>query len=180
MNQHALVIGGTGASGKEIVRLLINNPNFSKITLFVRRKIQINNNKINVHLINFDNLKKYKKLIFGDILYSCLGTTRTEAGSKQKQYLVDYTYQYEFAKLAAKNGVKIYSLISSIGANKNSFFFYPKIKGILEEKVKKLNFQKIQIFQPPSLVRQPELARKGEKYTIQFIELINKFSLLKI
>lgn len=179
MNQHALVIGGTGASGKEIVRLLINNPNFSKITLFVRRKIQINNNKISIHLINFDNLKKYKKLIFGDILYSCLGTTRSEAGSKQKQYLVDYTYQYEFAKIAAKNGVKNYSLISSIGANKNSFLFYPKIKGILEEKVKKLNFQKIQIFQPPSLIRQPELARKGEKYTIQFIKLINKFSLLK-
>lgn len=179
MNKHALVIGGTGATGKEIVNLLIKNSNFSKITLFVRKEIQINNSKINIQLIDFDNLIKYKSLIFGDILYSCLGTTRAEAGSKRKQYIVDYTYQYEFAKIAATNGVKNYSLISSIGANENSFFFYPRIKGLLEEKVKNLNFQKIQIYQPPSLIRQPELARKVERRTIKFLNFLNKFGLLK-
>ena len=179
MNKHALVIGGTGATGKEIVNLLIKNSNFSKITLFVRKEIQINNSKINIQLIDFDNLIKYKSLIFGDILYSCLGTTRAEAGSKRKQYIVDYTYQYEFAKIASTNGVKNYSLVSSIGANKNSFFFYPKIKGMLEEKIKNLNFQKIQIYQPPSLIRQPELSRKGERITINVLNLINTFGLLK-
>ena len=51
MNKHALVIGGTGATGKEIVNLLIKNSNFSKITLFVRKEIQINNSKINIQLI---------------------------------------------------------------------------------------------------------------------------------
>ena len=58
-----------------------------------------------------------------------LGTTIKDAGSKDKQFLVDYTYQYEFAKIACKNGVETLSLISSIGANKKSLFFYPKIKG---------------------------------------------------
>ena len=179
MKKHALVIGGTGATGKEIIRLLINSSKFSKVTVFVRRKIQINDKKINEHIINFDNINKYKKLIIGDILFSCLGTTRAEAGSKRKQYIVDYTYQYEFAKIAATNGVKNYSLVSSIGANKNSFFFYPKIKGMLEEKIKNLNFQKIQIYQPPSLIRQPELSRKGERVTINVLNLINTFGLLK-
>ena len=179
MKKHALVIGGTGATGKEIIRLLINSPEFSKVTVFVRRKTQINDKKINEHIINFDNINKYKKLIIGDILFSCLGTTRAEAGSKRKQYIVDYTYQYEFAKIAATNGVKNYSLVSSIGANKNSFFFYPKIKGMLEEKIKNLNFQKIQIYQPPSLIRQPELSRKGERITINVLNLINTFGLLK-
>tara|TARA_B100000900_G_scaffold106510_1_gene88430 strand:+ start:1116 stop:1760 length:645 start_codon:yes stop_codon:yes gene_type:complete len=179
MKKHALVIGGTGATGKEIIRLLINSSEFSKVTVFVRRKTQINDKKINEHIINFDNINKYKKLIIGDILFSCLGTTRAEAGSKRKQYIVDYTYQYEFAKIAATNGVKNYSLVSSIGANKNSFFFYPKIKGMLEEKIKNLNFQKIQIYQPPSLIRQPELSRKGERVTINVLNLINTFGLLK-
>ena len=179
MKKHALVIGGTGATGKEIIRLLINSSEFSKVTVFVRRKTQINDKKINEHIINFDSINKYKKLIIGDILFSCLGTTRAEAGSKRKQYIVDYTYQYEFAKIAATNGVKNYSLVSSIGANKNSFFFYPKIKGMLEEKIKNLNFQKIQIYQPPSLIRQPELSRKGERITINVLNLINTFGLLK-
>ena len=98
--------------------------------------------------------------------------------AKKKQFLVDYTYQYEFAKIAAMNGVENYSLVSSIGANKNSFLFYPKIKGMLEEEIKSLNFQNIQIYQPPSLIRQVDLSRKGEKLVISILNFLNKLGLL--
>ena len=86
-------------------------------------------------------------------MFSALGTTLKEAGSKEKQYLVDYNYQFEFAKIAYENRVHFYSLVSSYGANENSNFHYMKIKGRLEESIKKINFKKIQIFQPPSLIR---------------------------
>ena len=59
------------------------------------------------------------------------------------------------------------------------FFFYPRIKGALEESVKSLKFNKIQIFQPPSLIRQPELIRSGEQYSINFLQVINKLGCLK-
>ena len=118
-------------------------------------------------------------MLKGDILFSAFGTTRKEAGSKKQQYLVDYTYQYEFAKMASENGVSNYSLVSSFGANEKSLFFYPKIKGELEESVKKLNFNKIQIFQPPTLIRQPELMRSVEKYSINFLQGINKLGFLR-
>jgi uncharacterized protein YbjT (DUF2867 family) len=147
---HAIVLGATGATGQEIVRLLLKDTTFSKISIFVRRKPNIEHDKLIVHEINFSRLIDYRDLINGDILFSALGTTLKEAGSKQQQYLVDYTYQYEFAKMAADNGVTHYSLVSSTGADKKSFFFYPKIKGALEESVKKLKFEKIQIFQPPA------------------------------
>jgi len=70
-------------------------------------------------------------------------------------------------------------LISSIGADKNSFFFYPKIKGALESSIKSLEFNKIHIFQPPSLIRQPELIRSGERYSINFLHVINKLGFFK-
>ena len=178
-NLHALVIGATGATGQEIVKLLLKDSNFSKVSVFVRRKIYINHEKLAIHIINFSRLKKYSSLVKGDILFSALGTTKKEAGGKEKQFLVDYTYQYEFAKMASENCVCHYSLVSSIGANKNSFFFYPKIKGALEDSVKSLNFGKIQIFQPPSLIRQPELMRSGERYSLKFLQQINKLGLLK-
>ena len=111
-------------------------------------------------------LNSFTSIVF-DYLFSCLGTTLKEAGSKEKQYLVDYTYQYEFAKIAAENGVPTYSLISSTGANENSPFFYPKIKGKLEQAIKKLSFKSIQIFQPPTLIRQEGLIRMGEKIGIK-------------
>jgi uncharacterized protein YbjT (DUF2867 family) len=159
-NLHAIVLGATGATGQEIVRLLLKDTTFSKISIFVRRKPNIEHDKLIVHEINFSRLIDYRDLINGDILFSALGTTLKEAGSKQQQYLVDYTYQHEFAKMAADNGVTHYSLVSSTGADKKSFFFYPKIKGALEESVKKLKFEKIQIFQPPALIRQPERLNK--------------------
>ena len=63
--------------------------------------------------------------------------------------------------------------------NKNSFLFYPKIKGMLEEEIKSLNFQNIQIYQPPSLIRQVDLARKGERLTIGILNFLNKFGLFQ-
>jgi hypothetical protein len=70
-------------------------------------------------------------------------------------------------------------LVSSVGADKNSFFFYPKIKGALESIIKSLKINKIHIFQPPSLIRQPELIRSGERYTISLLQVVNKLGCLK-
>ena len=176
---HALILGATGATGKELVKELLNNSNFYKISVFGRRVPDIDNKKLFKYKIDFSELNKIKKLLSGDILFSALGTTLKQAGGKKQQFLVDYTYQYEFAKIAVENGTKNYSLVSSTGADKNSFFFYPKIKGELEESIKKLPFNKIQIFQPPTLIRQPVLARKGEKIGIKVFNRLNKIGLFK-
>ena len=175
---HALVLGATGATGQELVKLLLMNSDFSKVSVFVRRPISINHEKLIVHKVDFSRLNNYKDLVSGDILFSTLGTTRKDAGSKKKQYLVDYTYQYEFAKMASENKVNHYSLVSSVGANNKSWFFYPRIKGDLEESIKHLNFNKIQIFQPPSLIRQPDLIRDGEKISLKILNILNKIGLL--
>ena len=178
-NLHALVLGATGATGKEIINLLLNDDAYNKVSIFVRRKPNIEHNKLMVYEVDFSKLSNYQDLINGDVLFSALGTTRKEAGGLKQQYLVDYTYQYEFAKMASDNGVNNYSLVSSTGANEKSFFFYPKIKGNLEESVKKLKFKKIQIFQPPMLIRQPELMRSSEKTGIKFLQGLNTIGLMK-
>ena len=177
--KHALVIGATGASGQEIVKFLLKDPNYDTVNIFVRRKVDSTNVKLNVNVIDFSQLHLYKDLIKGDVLFSALGTTIKDAGTKDKQFLVDYTYQYEFAKIASENGVETLSLISSIGANKKSLFFYPKIKGKLEESVKLLPFKKIQIYQPPSLIRQVELMRFGEKVSVKLFQWFSRIGLFK-
>ena len=176
---NALVIGATGATGKEIVSQLLEDDDFDSVSIFVRKDPDITHSKLKTYVIDFSKVEDYRELIKGDVLFSCLGTTLRTAGSKEKQYLVDYTYQYEFAKIASDNGVPLYSLISSTGANENSPFFYPKIKGKLEEAVKKLPFKTIQIFQPPTLIRQKNLIRLGEKIGIKIFSFLNYFGILK-
>lgn len=175
----ALVIGATGATGRELVNTLINDEDFNQVSIFVRKAPDLEHEKLKIHIIDFNEIIKHKELIKGDILFSALGTTKKEAGGKQRQYIIDYTYQYEFAKIAAENGVDQLSLVSSIGANPKSFMFYPKMKGELESDVKKLKFKKIDIFQPPILIRQPEVIRKAEKKAISIIQKLNKLGILK-
>ena len=175
----ALVIGATGATGQEIVSQLLGDDSFNSVSIFVRKDPNITHYKLKTYIIDFSKIKNYKDLIKGDVLFSCLGTTLRVAGSKDKQYLVDYTYQYEFAKIASDNGVADYSLVSSIGANEKSPFFYPKIKGELEMAIKRFPFKTIQIFQPPTLIRQQELIRTGEKIGIKIFRWLNFFGILK-
>ena len=176
---NALVIGATGATGRELVSLLLENENFNSVTIFVRKKTNINHDKLIIHCIDFSKLDKYKDLVNGDVLFSALGTTLKDAGSKEKQYQVDFSYQYQFAQIASNNNVNSFSLVSSAGANSNSMFFYPKIKGKLEESVKELNFQSIQIFQPSFLIRQEDLLRSNEKIGIKIFSVLNNFGLFK-
>lgn len=173
----AIILGATGSCGKELVYSLIKNPNFDRVTIFTRNELKIRNRKLVNHSIDFSKLQEYKKLIVGDILFSALGTTLKEAGSKSNQYEVDFTYQYEFAKMASQNGVSSYSLISSAGANEKSLFFYPRIKGELEIAVTNLSFEIIRIFQPPLLIRQPDLIRPAELIGIKLFSALNKIGI---
>tara|TARA_Y100000991_G_scaffold31115_1_gene19812 strand:+ start:972 stop:1622 length:651 start_codon:yes stop_codon:yes gene_type:complete len=176
---NALVIGATGATGRELVKLLLNDNEVEKATIFVRNSPAIDHEKLKTYVIDFNEIENHKDLIKGDVLFSALGTTKKDAGGKKEQYLVDYTFQHEFAKIAAINGVENYSLVSSTGANAKSSFFYTKTKGALEEAVKKLNFRKIDIFQPPMLIRQSDLMRAGEKSGIKILNKLNKIGILK-
>ena len=177
--QHALVLGATGATGRELVKQLVSHPTFASVSIFVRKKPALEHQKLKVHEIDFSKLNSYKNLVVGDVLFSALGTTLKVAGSKANQYEVDYTYQYEFAKMDSENGVNHYALVSSTGANKDSCFFYLKTKGALEEEIKKLSFTAIQIFQPPTLIRQADLLRPAEKRGIRMLNTLNRFGILR-
>ena len=174
----ALVIGSTGATGTELTKQLIEHEEFTEVRVFVRNVPKINHPKLNVHKVDFNEISSWSDQLTGDVLFLAMGTTLKTAGSKEAQYKVDVTYQYEVAKAAAKNNVSKLILVSSVGASSNSIFFYPKIKGKLEEMVKKLNFKSICILRPPVIDRGESMMRPTERKTIAFIKRLNKFGLL--
>ena len=173
----ALVIGATGAVGKDLVKMLLEDASFESVTVFVRRPFGLENPKLNVHIVDFDCPGEWRHLLCGDVLFSCLGTTIRAAGSQDAQWKVDYTYQLEAAKAARENGVETYVLVSSVGASARSKVFYTRMKGALEEEVKTLGFPCCYILQPPSLVRKGS-DRFGEKAGVAFLKAFNAVGLM--
>jgi uncharacterized protein YbjT (DUF2867 family) len=173
---HALLIGATGATGKDLLDLLLKDDEIQRVEIFVRREIDSKNEKLHVHVIDFDRPDQWKHLVKGDVLFSCLGTTLKAAGSKEAQWKIDYDYQYEFATAARENGVDNYVLVSSSGASPDSLLFYPKMKGRLEEAVKSLGFAKLSIFNPPILERK-NTDRAGEVIGLKAIRFLNQLGL---
>lgn len=174
----ALVIGATGATGKDLVNQLLNDKEFDEVDIFVRKPVDIQNDKLKVHVVNFEKPEEWKDMVKGDVAFSCLGTTLKDAGSKEAQKKVDFDYQYEFAKAAKDNEVEDYILVSAYGANPQSKIFYSKMKGELEEAVKQLHFNKITIFKPGMLERK-DSERTGEVLGSRIIKFANKLGLLE-
>lgn len=174
----ALIIGATGATGKDLVHQLLNDKDFEEVDIFVRKSIDVQNDKLKTHIVDFEKPEEWKNLVKGDVAFSCLGTTLKTAGSKEAQRKVDYDYQYEFAKAAKENNVDDYILVSAYGADPKSRIFYSKMKGELEEAVKQLHFTKITIFNPGMLERK-DSDRTGEVLGSRIIKFANKIGLLE-
>ncbi len=174
----AIIIGATGATGRDLVDLLLLDTAFDAIHVFVRRPLAISDPMIETHLVDFDQIDFWKSGIRGDVLFSCLGTTLRAAGSQEAQWKVDYDYQFNFAKAAHENGVPTLVLMSSMGANPQSSVFYMKMKGQLEEAVKLLGFSNTIIVRPPSLIRRNS-DRWGEKVGVMALKMLNKVGILR-
>lgn len=173
-----IVIGATGATGRELLELLLRDVSISAILVFSRRELNVEHEKLNVEVVDFGKMSEWADKVKGDVLFSCLGTTLSVAGSKQAQWLVDYTYQYEVARIASLQGVRHYVLVSSVNADAKSRFFYMHMKGKLEDAIRGLVFETIQIYRPPMLLR-PSTDRWGEKIGAKLIAFLNVVGLFR-
>lgn len=174
----AIVIGATGAVGKDLVEELLSRREYEKIITFTRRPLDIKSEKIESCIIDFDRPSDWAHLVKGDVLFSALGTSLKQAGSKEAQYRIDHDYQLSFAKAARENGVPHVVLVSSLGANRSSSIFYLKLKGLIERDVEALQFPRLSVLRPPSLIRK-HAKRPAETVSVKLFQLANALGLFK-
>ena len=173
-----LIIGATGTTGKDLVTQLLADDTYSQVHCFVRKPLTLTHPKLHTHVVDFETPEAWADLLRGDVAFSCLGTTLAAAGSKEAQWRVDYDYQYNFAEHCRNNGVPTFVLISAAGAKAQSKLFYNRMKGQLEDAVKKLEFPRLLIFQPSVLIRSNS-DRSGENFTVKAFKFLNKLGILK-
>lgn len=171
-NKTALLIGATGLIGNHCLELLLNHDSYSLVKIFIRKDIPLEHPRLKKFIINFDDASKYAHEFICDDVYCCLGTTKKKAGSQALVKKIDHDYPLEFAQLAKAQGAKQFLLVSSLGAKINSANFYLRIKGQLEEALKRIGFTRLIILRPSFLLGERKEFRLGEnigKFVLFFI-----------
>ena len=174
----ALIIGATGATGMDLVNVLLRDPDYKEVVIFVRRSSGMTHPKLKEVLTDFDDLEMVSEYIKADVWFSCLGTTLKAAGSKEKQLHIDYDIPARFAEIARSNGIKRTVLLSAYGASPTSRVFYSRIKGQLEEKISSLSFETYIVFRPGLLLRQ-NTDRAGERISAGILTFLNRLGLIR-
>lgn len=165
----AILVGATGLVGREILSQLLDDPRFSAVTVLTRRTCRVKHARLVEHIIDFDRPDTWAALARGDVLFSGLGTTLKAAGSKDAQYRVDYTYQFEVARAARQNGTDTYVLVSAGGASPSSRIFYSRMKGELERDTVALAFPRVRLLHPGPLDGDRQEARTAEAWTLRML-----------
>jgi len=174
----ALIIGATGATGRDLVSVLLQDPHYTEVVIFVRRSSGMANHKLVEIMTDFDKLEEVSEYIKGDVWFSCLGTTLKAAGSKDKQRHIDYEIPAKFAEIAKRNGIARTVLLSAYGASATSSVFYSRIKGQLEEKIASLRFDSYIVFRPGLLLRK-NTDRPGERLSSGVLRFLNSLGLIR-
>ncbi|KAG0324369.1 Oxidoreductase htatip2 [Dissophora globulifera] len=163
----ALVLGGTGAVGKCLVRDALASDAFTRVLTLGRRPVAINDTFTNISLldqksVDFENIPAtFPETDIPQIVFCSLATTRAQTGWSaaafkkiDQQYVLDSArYIHEKAPKDPETGKsKVHFLhCSSLGANADSLFLYPKTKGETENALAEIGFERLSIFHPAFL-----------------------------
>ena len=161
----AIIIGGTGATGKQLLIQLIRNQNCELVTSIGRRPVldgEKNDKLVDIvveSLFELVSTEKYWK--DNDVFFNCIGTTRQRAGGSKEFINIEFGISNEAAKMAANAKIPHASLISAKGANHKIWakdwihpLLYIKTIGQKEQTIiSNFSFNRVSIFKPGMLIR---------------------------
>lgn len=174
----ALILGGTGLVGSQLVQLLIEDKRFETVELLTRRELNERELKVLTHVVDFNNLEILPLISKVDILFIAFGSTMKKAGSKAKQIEIDVNIPTKVMQLAKKYGIEKCVLISSLGVSAKSPFFYSRMKAQLDENARKIGFDELIIIKPSMLDGNRTEKRLGEKLSISIGNFLGKTGLI--
>ena len=148
----ALVAGASGLVGAQVLRLLLEDPAYSRVTVLARRELPLSHKKLEQRIASFDRLAQIADFPRVHDVFCCLGTTMKQAGSPDAFRKVDFTYVVELARVAVRHRASQFLVVTAVGADPQSRILYSRVKGEAEDALRRLQFESIQIFRPSLVV----------------------------
>ena len=163
----AMVAGGTGLVGREILAALLADSTYAAVHSVGRRKIDLKHPKLVQHIVDFANLHALPSV---DDVFIALGTTIKVAGSQAAFKAIDFEAVVVLARAAYAQGATRLGVVSAMGADSNAAIFYNRVKGEMEEAVSSIGFGTVSLVRPSLLdgartqLQQP--SRLGERWML--------------
>jgi uncharacterized protein YbjT (DUF2867 family) len=173
MTKKAIIVGASGLIGSNLLDILLAQPDYHEVLIIARKKSKNKNTKISQLIIDFEELEKYADKITGDVIFCCLGTTRSATPDLAEYRKIDHDYPVKLAEIAVRNGIEQFHYISAIGANSQSSNFYTKIKGDAENDLKNVGLKSLQIYEPSLLIGNRKKRRLIESAAAVIMKIIN-------
>lgn len=172
-NKTALVIGATGLVGNLLTHQLVDSPIYDKVKVLVRKSLPWQHPRLQEVQFDFDHPNGL--VTQADDIFCCLGTTIKKAGSQEAFKKVDYQYPLDIARLGLANGARQFAIVTAMGADSKSMFFYNRVKGDVERDLVALNYPTLLIFRPSLLMgsRRQEDSRLGERVAERVMSFLN-------
>ena len=167
------LIGATGLVGGELLLMLSQIPEVKALKAVTRRPLGKIPPRTDNIVMNFDHLESHAEALKADVFVCCLGSTIKKAGTQKEFRKVDYDYVMTFGRIAEKVGAKKFLVVSAMGADAQSNFFYNKVKGEMERDLKALKIPQIEIFQPSLILGQRKEHRTGKALAQRLSPLFN-------
>ncbi|MCE9898677.1 NAD(P)H-binding protein [Raoultella terrigena] len=166
-----LITGATGLVGRHLLRMLVREPSISAIAAPTRRPLADTQGVFNPHDPQLsDALAQVVDPI--DTVFCCLGTTRREAGSKAAFIHADYTLVVDTALTGLRLGAKHMLVISAMGADPHSLFFYNRVKGEMEQALRAQAWRNLTILRPSMLLGERDNKRANEALLAPLFRLL--------
>lgn len=171
----AVIFGSSGLTGSFLLSELVKSPAYATVLSIGRRKDDHTVEKVTQWSLDEIDLSKKHPDLHIDKCFICLGTTIKKAGSKQNFEYVDFTLVVQAATFAHNHGAQQLYVISAIGADAKSPWFYSKVKGKTEIALCKIPYKEIHIFRPSLLLGDRNEHRTGESFAIRVYQIAEPF-----
>jgi uncharacterized protein YbjT (DUF2867 family) len=165
----ALVAGGSGLVGRQLLPLLLDAPEYARVHAISRRPLPREHARFANRVLRFDApLETQLKGLVVQDAFCCLGTTLRTAGSQAAFRAVDHDLVLAFARAAKAAGAERLVVVSSIGADPASNNSYLRVKGETERDLEALRLRALDILQPSLLLGMRSAAdRRGLEQAAQ-------------
>lgn len=167
-----LVAGGTGLVGSAVMELAVSDIRFSRVVAWGRRPVGIRSG----HIEHWGPVEG--DLVAGlrsermDAVICCLGTTMKDVKGDRKAFIhVDRDLVVSLGRWASGKVVR-FCVVSAVGANRKSLFFYNRVKGEMEDELQRMDLAALHMFRPSVLDGPRGPGRPGERAALMIMKAL--------